>query len=74
MSERRREMTTTTDERREIRVIVAQAKIVLESETPASTRVAKTVMALERLLPVPGSPDYRDAFQSAHARLRKGET
>jgi hypothetical protein len=56
------------DDRHETRVIAAQAIIALSHDAPATLRVSKAIMQLERILPPPGTPEYRAAYEEAHAR------
>jgi hypothetical protein len=58
--------------RADMYAIVAEAHIALSTEAPATTGVYMAIAQLERLLPPSGTPEYREAFRTAH--LRRGDS
>jgi hypothetical protein len=50
-------------------VALAQAKIVLATQAPATEHVMATLTRLEAVMPLPGTPEHRAIFREAHAIL-----
>jgi hypothetical protein len=61
----------TERDQTDLLIALAQAKVVLSIEAPASDRVMATLTRLDAALPLPGTPEHRAAFRAANGNLER---